>query len=66
MKDGAVKQGLEWFEKKVGELREAKKKKEDFIVALWDAAYANDSSDKKDLSYEEFKEKYLQMMELSN
>lgn len=63
-KDGTIEHGLKFFENSIQELRDVKQKREDFLVALYESTYGEENA--KEVTYEDFKEKYLHMMEISN
>ena len=66
LKDGAVDHALKFFESELGKLREVKQKREDFLVTLFDTVYGEVHAADAELTYEDFKQKYLEMILLSN
>lgn len=65
LKDGSIDHGLQFFQDKVQALKDIKAKKEDFLVGLFDSVYSGDQKI-KDVTFEDFKKKYLQSMKISN
>ena len=65
MKDGAVDHALKFFESEVAKLRDVKAKREDMLVALFDSAYAEVNAADANITYDEFKNRYLDIITLS-
>ena len=47
-------------------MQDVKRKREDFMVSLFDAVYGEQTKKNKEVTMDEFKEKYVEMMEVSN
>jgi len=56
-KDGVVSNALSFFSDKVAKIREMKEEREKMLVDIFDAAFNGE-----DLTYEEFKQRYLQVL----
>lgn len=65
-KDGSVDHALKFFEGELAKLREVKQKREDFLITLFDTVYGEVQAADSQLSYDEYKQKYLEMILLSN
>lgn len=66
LKDGAVDHALKFFESQVAKLRDVKAKREDVLVALFDSAYAEVNAADANITFDEFKNRYLDILTLSN
>lgn len=66
LKDGSVDHALKFFESQVAKLRDIKVKREDVLVALFDSAYAEVNQADANISFDEFKSRYLDILTLSN
>ncbi len=66
LKDGSVDHALKFFESQVAKLRDIKVKREDVLVALFDSAYAEVNQADANISFDEFKNRYLDILSLSN
>lgn len=66
LKDGSIDHALKFFESEVAKLRDIKAKREDVLVALFDSAYAEVNSADANISFDEFKNRYLDILSLSN
>jgi len=66
LKDGSVDHALKFFESEVAKLRDIKSKREDVLVALFDSAYAEVNAADANISFGEFKNRYLDVLSLSN
>jgi hypothetical protein len=66
LKDGSVDHALKFFESQVAKLRDIKVKREDVLVALFDSAYAEVNQADANISFDEFKNRYLDILTLSN
>lgn len=65
LKDGAVDHALKFFETEVAKLRDVKSKREEMLVAMFDSAYTEVNSADANITYTEFKNRYLDLINLS-
>jgi hypothetical protein len=65
LKDGAVDHALKFFEAEVAKLRDIKAKREDMLVTLFDSAYSEVNAADANITYDEFKNRYLDIITLS-
>ena len=61
--DGSVTHGIKFFGSSVENMASLRKKREDYLVNLFDAAFGEYNAN--ELSYEDFRKKYLQSILLS-
>jgi len=66
LKDGSVDHALKFFESQVAKIRDIKVKREDVLIALFDSAYAEVNQADANISFDEFKNRYLDILTLSN
>lgn len=64
LKDGAVEHAFKYFESEIGKLRGTVQKQEDFLVSLFDSVYGELKTGDKDLTYEEYRARYLEMVRI--
>lgn len=55
--DGAISHGIKFFAEKVQSLADVRKKREDYLVSMFDTAFGEYNAN--ELSYGDFKKKYL-------
>lgn len=64
LKDGAVEHAFKYFESEIGKLRSTVQKQEDFLVSLFDSVYGEIKTSEKDLTFDEYKARYLEMVRI--
>lgn len=64
--DGSTEHAIKFFESEVQKLRDVKEKREEFLIALFDSAYGEVQNEKSGLTYEEYKDRYLDMIQISS
>lgn len=64
-KDGSAKNAVNFFREGVDKLREAKDKREDLLVSMFDTAFAEEFGEPKNVTYEQFKKRYLSLIQFS-
>jgi hypothetical protein len=65
LKDGAIDHAIKFFTEEVSKLGNLKKKREDILIALFDSVYGDVQSADANLTYEAYKEKYIDTILLS-
>ncbi len=65
LKDGAVDHALKFFETEVSKLRDVKTKREEMLIAMYDSAFTEVNQADANITYEEFKNRYLSLITLS-
>lgn len=65
LKDGAIDHAIKYFTEEVNKVSDIKKKREDILIALFDSVYGEVQAAEANLSYEEYKKKYLDTILLS-
>ena len=66
LKDGAIDHAFKYFGTEFKKLREVRQKKEDFLVSMFDSVYGEIKAADAEISFEEYKEKYLDLIQVSN
>jgi hypothetical protein len=64
-KDGAVDHALKFFSAEISKLRDVKDQREEMLVALFDSAYSEVNAADANITYDEFKNRYLDIITLS-
>lgn len=62
-KDNSAGHAIQYFSDSIQKLRDLKTKREDLLVSLFDAAYGEESP--KDMTYEQFRHRYLNLLQFS-
>ena len=65
-KDGSVDHALRFFESEVAKLGDVTHKREDFLIAMFDSVFGEIQIENNNMSYEEYKTRYLEMLKLSS
>ena len=65
LKDGAIDHAIKYFTEEVNKLSEVKTKREDVLIALFDSVYGEVLAKEANITYEEYKKKYLDTIMLS-
>lgn len=62
-KDNSAGHAIQYFSDSIQKLRDLKTKREDLLVSLFDAAYGEEAP--KDMTYEQFRHRYLNLLQFS-
>lgn len=65
LKDGAIDHAIKYFTEEVKKVSDIKKKREDILIALFDSVYGEVQAAEANLTYDEYKKKYLDTILLS-
>jgi len=65
LKDGAIDHAIKFFNEEVQSVTEIKRKREDVLIALFDSVYGDVEAADAQISYDEFKKRYLDTILLS-
>lgn len=63
LQDGSISHGVKFFHDSVKKLGSIRKSREDYLVSLFDDVFGEEAA--KDLTYDQFKDKYLQTILMS-
>lgn len=65
-KDGSVDHAILFFESELGKLKSLRTKREDFMISLFDSVYGEVHAAESQLTYEEYRAKYLSAVTISD
>lgn len=65
LKDGAIDHAIKFFSGEVQNVSDIKQKRENVLIALFDSVYGEVDAAEANISFEEFKKKYLDSILLS-
>ncbi len=63
--DGSAQNAVKYFVDGVESMRELKEKREDVLVKLFDASYIEQNGNPENLTYDQFKLRYLNLIQYS-
>jgi hypothetical protein len=66
LKDGAIDHALKFFESEVQKLGKVQEKREDLLIAMFDSVFGEVKAEESKMTYEQYKDKYLDMIQLSS